>query len=74
MPSALLAGYAVEHPYIGRKGTLALGAGKYFLHASDDITQRPLAKVRAHWRLPLRYDDCPQLEPAARVELRVYLF
>lgn len=31
VPSALLAGWAVERPYIGRKGTLALAAGKYFL-------------------------------------------
>ncbi|KZP05085.1 MFS general substrate transporter [Athelia psychrophila] len=27
VPSALLAGYAVERPYIGRKGTLAIAAG-----------------------------------------------
>ena len=29
VPGAFLAGWAVEQPYIGRKGTLALSAGEY---------------------------------------------
>ena len=29
VPAALLAGWAVEVPYIGRKGTLAISSGKY---------------------------------------------
>jgi len=29
IPAALLAGWAVEVPYIGRKGTLAISSGKY---------------------------------------------
>ena len=29
IPGAFLAGWAVEQPYIGRRGTLAISSGKY---------------------------------------------
>ena len=29
VPGAFLAGWAVEQPYLGRKGTLAISAGEY---------------------------------------------
>ena len=32
VPGAFLAGWAVEQPYIGRKGTLAISAGEYSVH------------------------------------------
>ncbi|KAI0035530.1 MFS general substrate transporter [Vararia minispora EC-137] len=41
IPGALLAGYAVERPYFGRRGALALSAGEYPVSDMDDIAQRP---------------------------------
>ena len=42
VPGAFLAGWAVEQPYIGRKGTLALSAGEYPVStARVFIIQRP---------------------------------
>ena len=42
VPGAFLAGWAVEQPYIGRKGTLALSAGEYLAPSPVRfIIQRP---------------------------------
>ena len=43
VPGAFLAGWAVEQPYIGRKGTLAISAGEYsvlFTRAHYSTTPR----------------------------------
>ncbi|TBU29718.1 MFS general substrate transporter [Dichomitus squalens] len=47
VPGAFLAGWAVEQPYIGRKGTLALSAGEYFLVAlfNDRLLNKGLTGV-----------------------------
>lgn len=56
IPAALAATWAVEVPYIGRRGTLAISSGKlsYLLSHSKYIIQRLLAEDRANWRFPFR--------------------
>jgi hypothetical protein len=71
VPGAFLAGFAVERPNIGRKGTLAIASGELSHTFYGYIIQRPLAKDRAHWGFPLRNNHCPEFECPARVELRL---
>jgi hypothetical protein len=35
IPSAFIAGWSVELPFVGRRGTLAASAGKYILDSRD---------------------------------------
>jgi hypothetical protein len=75
VPGALLAGWMVELPILGRRGTLAISTGK--LHCSAIAQFWPLTRISPHstdWCLPLRLYDRPELTRPARVELRILVY
>lgn len=56
VPAALLAGWAVELPYVGRKGTLAIASGECqvsFKHLHYSTTPREIKGSPAHFCSPL---------------------
>ncbi|OJA13521.1 hypothetical protein AZE42_10523 [Rhizopogon vesiculosus] len=59
VPTGFLASWAVELPYIGRKGTVTIGSGKQAdsircVHYLMPVTTRKIRRLLAHfcWRLP----------------------
>ena len=80
VPGALLAGWMVELPYLGRKGTLALSSGTYPQRMPPPSRSASLCLSTAdnparsrHWRVPLREHDRAHIECPPGLELRLHV-